>query len=158
MIIEGGAHAVLLACLHATAFPPAERWDAAAMAALLDMPGCFACVHGTVQAPRGMAMLRVAADEAELLTIAVPPAARGTGAGTVLLEQAVGESIRRGAHRMFLEVAPGNQAARALYHRHGFTVIGRRRDYYADGSDALVLARALVDGTPAVSACGSPPA
>ena len=175
-IVCGTAHAAVLARLHATAFAPAERWDAAAMAALLDMPGCFACLHGTDEAPLGMAMLRVAADEAELLTIAVLPSARGAGAGTALLEQAIGEAIRRGAQRMFLEVAPGNRAARALYRRHGFAVIGRRRDYYANGSDALVLARGLVEGALvdpmtvealdpdrvdaalAVSACGSPPA
>ncbi len=146
------------------------------MAALLGMPGCVACLHGTAEAPQGMAMLRVAADEAELLTIAVIPAARRTGAGAALLEQAIEQAVRRGARRMFLEVAPGNQAAYALYRRHGFTAIGRRRNYYANGSDALVLARGLVEGARvdaiavealdpdrvdaalAVSACGSPPA
>ena len=178
MILEGRAHADLLARLHATAFPPAECWGSAAMAALLDMPGCFACVHATPDAPFGMAMLRVAVDEAELLTIAVAPAARNAGVGAALLEQAIAEATRRGALRMFLEVAPGNGAARVLYGNHGFTLVGRRRDYYADGSDALVLARALagtdvvagtapggpatdgarVDAALAVNACGSSPA
>ena len=49
-----------------------------------------------------------------------------------------------GAERMFLEVAEGNAAARALYARTGFAGAGRRRGYYAraDGSreDALILA------------------
>ncbi len=40
---------------------------------------------------------------------------------------------------MFLEVATGNAAALALYRREGFTEVGRRRRYYADLSDAIVL-------------------
>ena len=45
--------------------------------------------------------------------------------------------------RMFLEVAEGSAAARALYHRQGFAAVGRRPDYYPDGSHALVLSRTL---------------
>ncbi len=149
MMVEGKSHAALLAGLHATAFTAVERWDAAALAALLDMPGCFGCLHGPTEAPGGMALVRVAADEAELLTIAVSPASRRAGAGAALLEQAMAEAVRRGAGRMFLEVAPVNEAACALYRRHGFAQIGRRRDYYADGSDALVMARVLTGGAQA---------
>ena len=151
MILEGRAHAALLAALHERSFTPEQSWDCAAMEALLDMPGCFACLHEAVDPshaagpmPRGMAMLRVTADEAEVLTIAVLPAARGRGVGAALLEEAVAESARRGAARMFLEVAEGNAAARALYDRQGFAPVGRRRDYYPDGSHALVLSRALI--------------
>ncbi len=153
MIIEGRAHAALLAALHERSFTPEQSWDGAAMATLLDMAGCFACLHEAVDPshpalpmPCGMAMLRVTADEAELLTIAVLPAARSRGVGAALLGEAIAESARRGAARMFLEVAEGNAAARALYHRQGFTRVGRRRDYYPDGSHALVLSRALAAG------------
>jgi ribosomal-protein-alanine N-acetyltransferase len=48
-----------------------------------------------------------------------------------------------GARDMHLEVSETNEAARALYAGAGFAVSGRRRGYYADGSDALVLRRAL---------------
>jgi ribosomal-protein-alanine N-acetyltransferase len=44
---------------------------------------------------------------------------------------------------MFLEVAEANAAARALYAAAGFAEVGRRRRYYADGGDALVLRRGL---------------
>jgi ribosomal-protein-alanine N-acetyltransferase len=44
---------------------------------------------------------------------------------------------------MFLEVSTQNPAARGLYQRLGFTQVGRRASYYADGSDALVLAKKL---------------
>ena len=150
MILEGRVHAGLLAALHQCCFTQEQSWDQAAMAALLDMPGCFACLHEAADAspqgrivPRGMAMLRVTADEAELLTVAVLPAARGQHVGTALLAEAVAEAARRGAGRMFLEVAEGNAAARTLYDRQGFAAVGRRPDYYPDGAHALVLSRTL---------------
>jgi ribosomal-protein-alanine N-acetyltransferase len=139
MIREGDAYAGLLASLHQASFPPAERWDRVAFAALLDMPGCFACIHDADASPCGMALLRVAADEAELLTIAVLPQARGQGVGGALVRTALAECVRRGASRVYLEVAPGNAAACALYRRGGFVEIGRRHRYYLDGSDALVM-------------------
>jgi ribosomal-protein-alanine N-acetyltransferase len=49
----------------------------------------------------------------------------------------------RGAAAMFLEVSDRNAAARALYAASGFAEVGRRRRYYADGANALVLSRAL---------------
>ena len=51
--------------------------------------------------------------------------------------------MARGAATMFLEVSTRNEAARTLYARAGFTEVGRRARYYADGSDALVLRAAL---------------
>ena len=47
---------------------------------------------------------------------------------------------------MFLEVAVTNDAARALYVRHGFTEAGLRRRYYTDGTDALILRSTLPPG------------
>ena len=125
-----------LADLHATAF--AAPWSAAAIAELLAQPGVFA--EGEED---GFILIRVVADEAEILTLAVRPAARRVGLGGRLVEAAVVRAAARGAERMFLEVAEDNVAARALYARTGFVEAGRRRGYYAraDGSreDALVL-------------------
>jgi ribosomal-protein-alanine N-acetyltransferase len=53
------------------------------------------------------------------------------------------QAVAGGAVAMFLEVAEGNAAARALYGAAGFAEAGRRRRYYADGGDALVLRREL---------------
>jgi [ribosomal protein S18]-alanine N-acetyltransferase len=74
-----------------------------------------------------------------VLTVAVAPAARRQGVATGLLHAARAEIRARRGRAVFLEVAPGNSAARALYQRFGFVEVGRRRGYYADGSDALVL-------------------
>jgi len=126
-----------LAALHAEAFD--TPWDAASLTALLASPGVFA-----VEQPDGFILIRVVADEAEILTLAVRPAARRSGLGGRLVEAAVVRAAALGAERMFLEVAEDNVAARALYARAGFREAGRRRSYYArsDGSreDALILA------------------
>jgi ribosomal-protein-alanine N-acetyltransferase len=60
-----------------------------------------------------------------------------------LLHAAEARAAADGARTMFLEVAPENFAARALYASAGYTEVGRRPRYYPDGSDALVLARPL---------------
>jgi ribosomal-protein-alanine N-acetyltransferase len=126
-----------LAALHAEAFE--TPWDEASLSTLLASPGVFA-----VEEPEGFILIRVVADEAEILTLAVRPSARRSGLGRHLVEAAVVRAAALGAERMFLEVAEGNVAARALYARTGFTEAGRRRGYYSrnDGTceDALVLA------------------
>ncbi|MBB2202159.1 ribosomal protein S18-alanine N-acetyltransferase [Gluconacetobacter tumulisoli] len=136
----------LLAVLHADAFPAAERWDAEAMDVLLAMPGTFAGVARTgAGIPGGFVMGRVAADEAEILTLAVRGTARRQGLGRALLAWLRAEAASHGARRLFLEVSAHNAAARALYRAAGFAEAGRRRAYYPDGSDAFVLAARLDD-------------
>ncbi len=128
-----------LAALHAAAFPPAEAWGADAMALMLEMPGAF----GLWRPGAGLILARAAAGEAEVLTLAVPPSGRRRGLGTALLAGAMQGAVLRGATAMFLEVAAGNAAALALYRASGFAEVGRRRRYYADGADALVMRRDL---------------
>jgi ribosomal-protein-alanine N-acetyltransferase len=126
-----------LAAIHAEAFE--TPWDAASLSALLASPGVFA-----LEEANGFILIRVVADESEILTLAVRPSARRGGLGARLVEAGVVRAAALGAERMFLEVAEDNAAARALYARAGFHEAGRRRGYYAraDGSreDALVLA------------------
>lgn len=130
-----------LARLHAQAFTRPPPWTAEAFATLLSMPGVF-----LVTAPDGFALGRAIAGEAELLTIAVAPAARRRGIGAGLLADFLAEAGRRNATRAFLDVAATNAVARALYGRAGFVQVARRAGYYRDADgrdDALVLARDL---------------
>ncbi len=129
--------AARLAEIHAAAF--ATPWDAAALEALLDQAGVF-----VLEQPDGFILLRAVADEAEILTLAVYPAARRRGLATRLVREGGIAAAARGAVRLFLEVADDNTAARALYAGAGFVETGRRPGYYAhpDGGrrDALILA------------------
>jgi ribosomal-protein-alanine N-acetyltransferase len=95
----------------------------------------------------GFALIRQAADEAELLTIAVDPKWRGKKIGQALLRAAFDDLLLSPARRMFLEVDEQNAAAIRLYTGQGLTRIGARNGYYPrpDGSaaTALVMARDL---------------
>jgi [ribosomal protein S18]-alanine N-acetyltransferase len=135
----GIAHATAMAAIHRLAFPPAETWGTDAIALQLALPG----VIGWLDRRGGMILARVAADEMEVLTLAVAPTARRLGLGTRLLDAAMTLAASRDARVAFLEVSINNVAARTLYARAGFTPTGRRPRYYADGSDALVLRRSL---------------
>jgi ribosomal-protein-alanine N-acetyltransferase len=135
-------HASVLAEIHKTAFPPTEAWSRDVMLLQLEMPAIF----GLVYSRAGMILGRVAADEAEILTLAVDPGQRRRGVGSALLSAAMAHAANLGAAFMFLEVAVTNDAARALYAAHGFTEAGLRRNYYTDGTDALILRSTLSTG------------
>ena len=96
---------------------------------------------------RGFALSRVAADEAEILTIAVDSALRRAGVGGDLLRAHLPSVAAAGAARLFLEVDESNAAALALYARFGFVRVGERQGYYKkpDGkaASALVMRRDL---------------
>jgi [ribosomal protein S18]-alanine N-acetyltransferase len=128
-----------LAALHAASF--ADAWDEASIRATLSAPGTFAFHH-----PDGFVLARIAGGEAEILTLAVAPKARGKGLGHALLRAAIDEAERAGAQTMFLEVGNDNPAALALYARLGFVNVGTRKGYYRAGNapvDALVLRLSL---------------
>jgi len=137
-----GAEASRLATLHTAAFAPERGWNAGEIDTLTASPGA-----ALLAAPAGFALIRTVADEAELLTIAVAPGAQGRGLGTALLAAAEDAARAAGAARLFLEVAPGNGPARALYAARGYEILGRRPAYYPrpDGArmDALILSRPL---------------
>jgi [ribosomal protein S18]-alanine N-acetyltransferase len=136
MIIEAAKpHAAVLAAIHAAAFPEGEAWGEDAISLQLALPGAF----GLIDERGGMLLGRIVADEAEVLTLAVAPSVRRRGIATALLRAAMARVSADGATAMFLEAATGNAAALTLYRREGFVEVGRRRRYYADSSDALVL-------------------
>lgn len=99
------------------------------------------------EAAEGFVLSRVAADEAEVLSIAVQPRRRGEGiAGRLLAAHAQALAHNR-VRTIYLEVEEGNAPAIALYRRQGFAEVSRRDAYYrkADGSaaTAIVMRRTL---------------
>lgn len=128
--------------IHTSAFAPQRGWSEQEIATLLDSP--------TVQLfaqDDGFALVRTVADEAELLTIAVPPEQQGKGTGQALMRRWMQEVE---AATAFLEVASDNRAAHALYLRLGFCEIARRPAYYsradAQAVDALIMRANLTSG------------
>jgi [ribosomal protein S18]-alanine N-acetyltransferase len=135
-----------LAAIHAASFTNPRPWSGTEIASLLSEQTTFLIADAA-----GFALGRAVADEAELLTLAVSPALRRAGTGARLLTEFLAEAARRGAATIFLEVAADNDAALALYRRHGFSEAGRRRGYYRDSPaaavDAIVMRRALAAET-----------
>jgi ribosomal-protein-alanine N-acetyltransferase len=139
------ADAAALAALHAAGFD--HPWSAQEFVALLTGPGGFGLVAEESGVYEGFLLGRVAAGEAEILTVVVLPAQRRLGLGAALVEAGCGLARAVGAEAMFLEVAVDNAAALRLYQRAGFGRAGFRPRYYRrpDGEpvDALVLRRDL---------------
>src|SRR6202789_3736215 len=65
----------------------------------------------------GFVLSRLAADEAEILTIAVDAAHHSRGVGRALLSENLRQAANAGAKAMFLEVGKDNAPALALYDR-----------------------------------------
>jgi ribosomal-protein-alanine N-acetyltransferase len=97
--------------------------------------------------PVGFVLVRMAAGEAEILTLAVARSHRREGLGWRLMDAVLRELHAQRAEKLFLEVDETNSGAVALYRRFGFREVGKRPRYYksAEGakSGALVMRRDL---------------
>lgn len=141
----GSTAANLLAEIHGESF--ATQWDEKAFRELLNSPGTSAILISSQNNPTGFALLRKAADEAEILTICTRPAVRQKGHAKLLMQHM--ESLLRndGVKSLFIEVATSNLAGLALYRSCGFTQAGVRENYYERGDgareDALIMRKGL---------------
>ena len=141
----GPRDARAMAALHASSFR--RGWSEDEFEKLLSERNVIAdrVILGTSLV--GFILSRMAADEAEILSIAVDASERSQGFGRRLLEMNMRRLAGRGVRSLFLEVACDNVAARKLYERAGFRDVGRREAYYGGanpgGSGALILRREL---------------
>ena len=91
----------------------------------------------------GFILSRLAAAEAEILSVAIAPAKRGRGLARPLLDLHLRRLAGLGARAVFLEVGENNGPACALYRKAGFHEVGRRKGYYPAGSEGVVTALVL---------------
>jgi [ribosomal protein S18]-alanine N-acetyltransferase len=91
----------------------------------------------------GFVIARLAADEAEILSIAVARAQRGRGVGRALLDRHLRRLAGLGVRAVFLEVDEANKAGLRLYRRAGFRDVGRRPAYYPRDDRATAAALVL---------------
>jgi ribosomal-protein-alanine N-acetyltransferase len=135
----------ILAAVHAAAFSATRAWSAAEFAGLLKHSGT-ACIgnHDC------FVLIRVVADEAEILTLATHPDKRRRGLARATLDAAETAAIDAGATAIFLEVAEDNTPAQALYETAAYRQVGRRPGYYLPKDTppiaALVLRKDLKTG------------
>lgn len=131
-----------LAVLHAACFTTPRPWSTSEFEAILASRGAF-----LETSTNGALVGRVIAGEAELLTVAVYPEARGKGEGRALVAAFLDRAAAMGAETAFIEVAADNTAALYLYLCAGFSESGRRAGYYkapnGQSLDAVVMSRIL---------------
>jgi [ribosomal protein S18]-alanine N-acetyltransferase len=133
-----------LAALHASAFR--RGWSAEEFERLLIERNVIADRAMCGSRLAGFVISRLAADQAEILSVAVASHYRGRGLARKLLDVHLGRLAAYGTRSVFLEVDEGNVPARRLYAGLRFTQVGRRESYYVDAGGtgtALVLRRDL---------------
>ena len=91
----------------------------------------------------GFILSRLAAGEAEILSVAIASAWRRRALARPLLDLHLRRLAGLGVRSVFLEVDEHNAPACRLYRRAGFREVGRRQGYYQAGTAALVLRRDL---------------
>jgi [ribosomal protein S18]-alanine N-acetyltransferase len=124
--------------------PEAARWS---RASLVDSASSgFAWVAELDGRVSGILVGRVAADEFEILNLAVAKVCRRKGVATRLVTSALESARTAGAPRIYLEVRASNEGAIDLYTRMGFRESGRRRNYYRNPSEDAVLLVLNQDG------------
>lgn len=132
-----------LARLHRDAFHRQRPWSAREFEELLAHPTTL-----LTATKNGFGLLRLLPPEAELLTLAVAPAAQRQGLGRKLLVSVLAGAHAFGARQLLLEVAADNGPALALYESAGFARTGTRPGYYRypDGSraDAILMRREIL--------------
>jgi ribosomal-protein-alanine N-acetyltransferase len=137
--------ATALATLHGAAFR--RGWSEDEIERLLLDQAVIAHRATAGRALAGFILSRRAANEAEILSVAVASARRGRGLARRLLDLHLRRLAGLGTTAVFLEVDEDNVPARRLYARAGFREVGRRPAYYAHDtqppSNALVLRRDL---------------
>jgi len=137
--------AAAIAMLERESFP--HPWTELQVLGELTHPAPFCWVASTSGADgaplAGYALFRRVLDEAELLRLAVAVSLRRRGLAEALVERGIAELRAHDCETAFLEVREDNAGAIGFYEATAWTLAGRRRRYYPDGTDALLYRRSL---------------
>jgi ribosomal-protein-alanine N-acetyltransferase len=115
-------------------------WSRLSVFATLDAPSTRTWVALDGRRIVGSVLASVAADQGEVLDLVVLPDERRKGHARALLGTVADAWRTEGVRRALLEVRSDNEAAQALYLSMGWRPAGRRTRYYADRTDAVLLA------------------
>ena len=85
--------------------------------------------------PVGYVGMMCVLDEGYIANVAVSPACRRQGIADALIAELLRRAISRELAFVTLEVRAGNEAAKALYAKHGFVPVGTRKKYYASPTE-----------------------
>ena len=136
MTIENArpAHDRALAALEAACFP-ADPWPESMISRLRER----FIVARSGDELLGYIVLATVLDEGSIDNIAVAPAHRRKGVADLLVQEVIRRGREMGLSFITLEVRAGNGPAIALYRKHGFETVGRRKGYYEKPREDAVL-------------------
>lgn len=118
---------------------PADPWSEQLFQTALENPAvAILMAQGEDGAILGYAVLSAVLDEGNLDNIAVAPHCRRRGVADALLSALTGFG-REHLAALMLEVRSSNAPAIALYEKHGFAAVGRRKNYYSAPKEDAVL-------------------
>jgi ribosomal-protein-alanine N-acetyltransferase len=128
----------------------AAQWPAESYPKLASFPGGLLLCAELEPSGQAIAFLaaRIAADQAEILNIAILPDFRRRGVASTMLAAAFERFRQCSVSRVFLELRESNSAARALYQRHGFVLSGRRKSYYQHPAEDALCMHSDLTGVP----------
>ncbi|WP_417450368.1 ribosomal protein S18-alanine N-acetyltransferase [Kordiimonas sp.] len=134
-----------LAEAHARAFASQDErpWRPEELLSLMAMPGVSVRVALDGDKVAGFIMDRVAADEAELITLAVSPQYQGQKIALGLMNAMIVDLLAEKISKVFLEVRDDNERAIKLYEDFGFQAQGKRPRYYQTQSGKIIDALCL---------------
>jgi ribosomal-protein-alanine N-acetyltransferase len=128
-----------------------SAWNRDQLEAELEQPTGFQFVVRRKGTDKIIAFLcgRVMVDEAEILKLSVAQSERRKGVGRQLLHFVVKLYSEKGVKNCFLELRASNTAARNLYEKEGFSIIGKRNNYYMEpAEDAILMKRKIENSNP----------
>ena len=92
----------------------------------------------------GICVFHVILDEAQINYFVVEKKFRKKGFGTYLMKYLIKQCKKLNINKLYLEVSQNNRTAEKFYNRFDFCTVGVRRNYYKDGSDALLKEKKLI--------------
>jgi len=129
-----------------TLFPEGDRISARSWRRFLTRHDCVFVAEQGMVLGAVVVLTRAGSLTARIYSLAVDERAQGRGVGRVLIEAAHRRAAEAYCTRLSLEVRPDNDPARRLYRRCGFVERGVKPEHYADGTSALIMDRAVLQG------------
>lgn len=121
-----------------------EPWSLEALQLLLTDRATGYCI-AEKEAVVAYGSLLYAPDEGQILNLAVDPAYRRRGYAKAILSALEADARAHGALSLFLEVRESNLPAISLYQSYGFSIVGKRPNFYrAPTETALILKKDLL--------------
>ena len=91
----------------------------------------------------GICVFQIVLDEAQINYFVVDPKYRKRGFGSYLMRYLIKQCKKSNLKKLFLEVSHSNLTAEKFYSRFDFFTVGIRKNYYKDGSDAILKEKNL---------------